>query len=91
MDPTAAAYQGLPNVDKAFYDKVRESKSRTLVQDFNIPIRTGQAWKVPPISLIFTVYIYYSDEFFFRLGIDDRFPRGVSVAFQLLTARKLET
>ena len=67
MDPTAAAYQGLPNVDKAFYDKVRESTSRKLVQDFNIPIRTGQAWKVPPASLIFTVYTTYSDEFFFRL------------------------
>ena len=49
MDPTAAAYQGLPQVDKAFYDKVRESKSRKLVQDFTIPIRTGQAWKVPQI------------------------------------------
>jgi len=46
MDPTAAAYQGLPEVDKAFYDKVRETKSRHLTQDFTIPIRTGQAWKV---------------------------------------------
>ena len=46
MDPTAAAYQGLPQVDKPFYDKVRDSTSRKLVQDFTIPIRTGQAWKV---------------------------------------------
>jgi hypothetical protein len=46
MDPTAAAYQGLPQVDKVFYDRVRESETRQLVQDFTIPIRTGQAWKV---------------------------------------------
>ena len=46
MDPTAAAYQGLPQVDKAFYDRVRESQTRQLVQQFTIPIRTGQAWKV---------------------------------------------
>ena len=46
MDPTAAAYQGLPQVDKEFYDNIRTSSSRTLKQDFTIPIRTGQAWKV---------------------------------------------
>lgn len=46
MNPTAAAYQGLPEVDKAFYDNVREAKSRHLIQDFTIPIRTGQAWEV---------------------------------------------
>jgi hypothetical protein len=47
MDPTAAAYQGLPEINKAFYDKIRTSKSRQITQDFTIPIRTGQAWKVP--------------------------------------------
>jgi hypothetical protein len=53
MDPTAAAYQGLPEVDKAFYDKLRISK-RAVTQDFTIPIRTGQAWKVSyiPSSLL---------------------------------------
>lgn len=46
MDPTAAAYQGLPKVDKEFYDGIRTTSSRSLTQDFTIPIRTGQAWKV---------------------------------------------
>lgn len=55
MDPTAAAYQGLPQVDKVFYDKVRESTSRKLVQDFTLPIRTGQAWKVLPIPVIYPI------------------------------------
>jgi len=48
MDPTAAAYQGLQPVDKALYDKIREAKSRKLVQSFTVPIRSGHAWKVPP-------------------------------------------
>ena len=46
MDPTAAAYQGLPKVDKAFYDKIRDTNSRQLKEDFIIPIRSGMAWKV---------------------------------------------
>jgi hypothetical protein len=46
MDPTAAAYQGLPKVNKPFYDKLRTSDSRQLIQEFTIPIRTGQVWKV---------------------------------------------
>jgi hypothetical protein len=46
IDPTAAAYQGLPEVNKAFYDSIREAKNRQLIQDFTVPIRTGQAWKV---------------------------------------------
>ena len=45
MDPTTAAYQGVPNVDNVFYDRIRTTPSRTLVQDFAIPIRNGQAWK----------------------------------------------
>lgn len=48
MDPTRAAYQGLPEVNKPFYDGIREAKNRQLIQDFTVPIRTGQAWKVVP-------------------------------------------
>jgi hypothetical protein len=48
MDPTAAAYQGLPEVDVAFYDRVRTAESRILKQEFTVPIRSGQAWKVVP-------------------------------------------
>lgn len=46
MDPTAAAYQGLPKVDRTFYDEIRDTKSRRLKEDFIIPIRSGMAWKV---------------------------------------------
>lgn len=46
MDPTAAAYQGLPEVNKAFYDSIRDAGERQLKQDFTVPIRSGQAWKV---------------------------------------------
>ena len=47
-----AAYQvskgAALQVDKAFYDRVRESREgRTLVEQFEVPIRTGRAWKVP--------------------------------------------
>jgi hypothetical protein len=45
MNATAAAYQGVPEADKTFYDNIRDA-SRLLSQDFSIPIRTGQAWKV---------------------------------------------
>ncbi|TWI54822.1 hypothetical protein IQ22_01725 [Pseudomonas duriflava] len=34
-------------VDKAFYDRIREAKNaRTLIEQFEVPIRTGRAWKV---------------------------------------------
>ena len=46
MDPTAAAYQGLPKVDKTFYDKIGDHKSRQLKEEFILPIRSGKAWKV---------------------------------------------
>jgi len=46
MDPTAAAYQGLPEVNKAFYDSIRDADDRQLKQVFTVPIRSGQAWKV---------------------------------------------
>ncbi|AWY38657.1 DUF1989 domain-containing protein [Pseudomonas putida] len=47
-----AAYQvskgAALQVDKTFYDRVRESKDgRTLIEQFEVPIRTGRAWKVP--------------------------------------------
>lgn len=53
MDTTAAAYQGLPKIDRAFYDGIRTTEARNLVQSFVIPIRTGQAWKVrrPPSNI----------------------------------------
>ncbi len=35
------------DVDKEFYDSIRESKEkRKLIESFEIPIRTGRAWKV---------------------------------------------
>ncbi len=47
-----AAYQANQGsalqVDQAFYDRLRERKeARTLIEQFEIPIRTGRAWKVP--------------------------------------------
>ncbi|EIO9964821.1 urea carboxylase-associated family protein, partial [Listeria monocytogenes] len=47
-----AAYQSTQGsalqVDQAFYDRLREDKdARTLIEQFEIPIRTGRAWKVP--------------------------------------------
>lgn len=47
-----AAYQATQGsalrVDQAFYDRLRERKeARTLIDQFEIPIRTGRAWKVP--------------------------------------------
>jgi uncharacterized protein YcgI (DUF1989 family) len=47
-----AAYQvskgSALQVDKAFYERVRDVKEgRTLIESFEVPIRTGRAWKVP--------------------------------------------
>ncbi len=47
-----AAYQPSPgtafDVDKAFYDRIRnQPEGRTLVEAFEVPIRTGRAWRVP--------------------------------------------
>ncbi len=47
-----AAYQvskgSALQVDKAFYERVRDAKDgRTLIESFEVPIRTGRAWKVP--------------------------------------------
>ncbi|WP_329576602.1 MULTISPECIES: urea carboxylase-associated family protein [unclassified Streptomyces] len=52
MATTAAAYQatkgGPLDVDKAFYDRVSGTPDgRDLVDKFEIPIRSGQAWEVP--------------------------------------------
>lgn len=52
MATTAAAYQatkgGPLDVDKAFYDRVSGTpEGRELVDKFEIPIRSGQAWEVP--------------------------------------------
>jgi uncharacterized protein YcgI (DUF1989 family) len=46
---TDAAYKGSAlDVDKNFYGNIaRATESRTLVDSFNIPIRSGKAWKVP--------------------------------------------
>ena len=46
MDPTAAAYQGLRQVDTEFYDRIRDDKDRQLTEEFILPIRSGKAWKV---------------------------------------------
>ena len=47
-----AAYQASHgsalSVDTAFYDRIREGKDkRTLIESFDVPIRTGRAWRVP--------------------------------------------
>ncbi|WP_030266561.1 urea carboxylase-associated family protein [Streptomyces violens] len=52
MATTAAAYQatkgGPLDVDRAFYDRVSGTpEGRELVDKFEIPIRSGQAWEVP--------------------------------------------
>ncbi|WP_271395973.1 urea carboxylase-associated family protein [Neomicrococcus lactis] len=46
---TDAAYKGPAlEVDKAFYSRIAKTlDSRTLVDSFEIPIRSGRAWKVP--------------------------------------------
>ena len=80
MDPTAAAYQGLPQVDKAFYDRVRESQTRQLVQQFTIPIRTGQAWKVHSLLRVPTIHVFLRLENW--RDADDRFQLEVFAAYQ---------
>lgn len=47
-----AAYQvskgSALQVDTAFYERIRDRKDqRTLIEQFEVPIRTGRAWKVP--------------------------------------------
>src|SRR3546814_1935185 len=47
-----AAYQvskgSALQVDKPFYDRIRtEQDKRTLIEQFEVPIRTGRAWHVP--------------------------------------------
>ena len=47
-----AAYQvskgSALQVDTAFYERIRDRKEqRTLIEQFEVPIRTGKAWKVP--------------------------------------------
>lgn len=50
-----AAYQSLPggplDPDRSFYDRVAAAE-RTLIDAFEIPIRSGQAWEVPAGSLV---------------------------------------
>lgn len=51
MADQPAAYQPSANsafaVDEAFYQAIADGDKRTLVDSFVIPIRSGQAWKVP--------------------------------------------
>jgi uncharacterized protein YcgI (DUF1989 family) len=52
MGSPAAAYRategGALDVDRAFYDRVAQQQDgRELVEQFDIPIRTGRAWEVP--------------------------------------------
>jgi uncharacterized protein YcgI (DUF1989 family) len=51
MADQPAAYQPSANgafaIDKAFYQTIADGDKRTLVDRFVIPIRSGQAWKVP--------------------------------------------
>ncbi|MFC7406819.1 urea carboxylase-associated family protein [Georgenia alba] len=47
-DLTAAAYQGPAlEVDRTFYASVGQEAGRTLVESFEIPIRSGRAWEIP--------------------------------------------
>ncbi|WP_293781594.1 urea carboxylase-associated family protein [uncultured Aeromicrobium sp.] len=50
-----AAYQSLPggplDVDTKFYDAVAAA-DRTLIEEFEIPIRSGRAWTVPAGSIV---------------------------------------
>ena len=47
----SAAYQAkagsLLDVDRAFYDLLAQADGRELIEQFVIPIRSGQAWEVP--------------------------------------------
>ena len=50
-----AAYQSLPggplDPDRSFYDSLA-SAGRTLVNEFEIPVRSGEAWEVPAGSVV---------------------------------------
>lgn len=50
-----AAYQSLPGgplePHRDFYDRIAAA-DRTLIQQFEIPIRSGQAWEVPACSIV---------------------------------------
>lgn len=50
-----AAYKSLPggplDVDTAFYDHIAAAE-RTSTEQFEIPVRTGQAWEVPAGSIV---------------------------------------
>ncbi|GGE71680.1 urea carboxylase-associated family protein [Nesterenkonia cremea] len=50
-----AAYQSLPggplDADRSFYDRLAAA-GRTLTQEFEIPVRSGQAWEVPAGSVV---------------------------------------
>lgn len=58
--PPQPAYQATPgsilNVDSAFYkslaDTAAYTSSRTIIESFTIPIRSGRAWTVPPGSIV---------------------------------------
>lgn len=54
--PPAAAYRatagGVLDVDRAFYDRLAVEDGRELVEQFDIPIRTGRAWTVPAGSVV---------------------------------------
>lgn len=51
MAGTEAAYQALPggplDVNKAFYDRLAGLADRKEIDEFEIPIRSGRAWRVP--------------------------------------------
>ncbi|KAG9670441.1 hypothetical protein KCU99_g6178, partial [Aureobasidium melanogenum] len=47
--PTAGS---ILNANKAFYDSLANSKSRTLIQTIDIPPRSAKAWKVPAGSIV---------------------------------------
>ena len=51
-----AAYQvskgSALQVDTAFYERIRDQKGqRTLIEQFEVPIRTGRAWKLSLIHI----------------------------------------
>lgn len=46
-----AAYRAVPggplDVDRAFYDRLAGDDGRRLVEEFEVPVRSGRAWQVP--------------------------------------------
>lgn len=48
MGSPEAAYQGAAlDVDRPFYQRLADDRDRRLIESFEIPLRSGRAWRVP--------------------------------------------